>query len=291
MEAEARMKPTFEQVVMPILRSSSPPLPRRFRIRAFAIEVSHHVRGKIMGVSSEHPENVTVIIPVLSAQRLVEQVRRSEAGRGTRGPNVPQWGAVFAMDAGRRPSEKWKDITDHAARTRSKPSKPPHSPPNRRAPSPAVSPNLMKTTPPTDADFHSRSLTNLQREHQDTIEPHLQESRPRSALSYLLPPRFIGFRQGAYLQLSMATRFDAPSGTSRYKLAALAFDEQISHLVRPMLDYFPVRTDFDGIDFSGIIHLSAGSSSWRLNSFSLSAPCVVSPATTAPVSNCSTPER
>jgi hypothetical protein len=65
------------------------------------------------------------------------------------------------------------------------------------------------------------------------------------------PPDFIAFHQGAYLQLSLETQLDAtlPTG-SRYKLAALAFDQHISHLVRPVLAYFQQSSDFDGILFS-----------------------------------------
>jgi hypothetical protein len=40
---------------------------------------------------------------------------------------------------------------------------------------------------------------------------------------------------------------------SRYYLAALAFDEHITHLVRPVLAYFPRETEFDGISFSTTI--------------------------------------
>ena len=35
--------------------------------------------------------------------------------------------------------------------------------------------------------------------------------------------------------------------------AALAFDEHVSHLIRPLLEYFPGDIDFDGVDFSSII--------------------------------------
>ncbi len=73
-------------------------------------------------------------------------------------------------------------------------------------------------------------------------------------------PSFIGFRQGAYLQLSIATRLNISATASRYKLAALAFDEHVSHLVRPVLHYFPQDADFDGIDFSSTIHTADGSS-------------------------------
>jgi hypothetical protein len=39
---------------------------------AFAIEVSHHVKQKVIGVVEERPENVTIIIPVLAGQKLVD---------------------------------------------------------------------------------------------------------------------------------------------------------------------------------------------------------------------------
>jgi len=35
----------------------------------------------------------------------------------------------------------------------------------------------------------------------------------------------------------------------------LAFDEHLSHLIRPLLDFFPGEVDFDGVDFSSVIHL------------------------------------
>ncbi len=70
------------------------------------------------------------------------------------------------------------------------------------------------------------------------------------------PPTFIGFRQGAYLQPSVSTQLDAPPEASRYKQAVLAFDGHISHLIRPLLDFFPGENDFDGIDFSAVIHVS-----------------------------------
>ena len=63
----------------------------------------------------------------------------------------------------------------------------------------------------------------------------------------------IAFRKGAYLEFSVNTTLPAAGG-SRYKLAALAFDEHIAHLVRPMMAYFKGDLDFDGIAFSTTIH-------------------------------------
>src|SRR5271165_164842 len=72
MDPYARMKETFERVIMPILQAEVPHFPDDSEFSAFAIEVSHHVRQKVMGVSAEQPENVTIIIPVPVAQKLVD---------------------------------------------------------------------------------------------------------------------------------------------------------------------------------------------------------------------------
>jgi hypothetical protein len=45
-----------------------------------------------------------------------------------------------------------------------------------------------------------------------------------------------------------------PASASRYKLAALAFDEHISPLIRRILTYFPGDQTFDGISFSTTVH-------------------------------------
>ena len=48
---------------------------------------------------------------------------------------------------------------------------------------------------------------------------------------------------------------------SRFRKAcALAFDDHVSHLVRPVLNYFPPDPDFDGISFSSIIFVADGTS-------------------------------
>jgi len=48
----------------------------------------------------------------------------------------------------------------------------------------------------------------------------------------------------------MTTALAEPPDSSRYKLAALAFDEHISPLIRRVLTYFPGDQNFDGVSFS-----------------------------------------
>jgi hypothetical protein len=66
------MKETFDMVITPLVQTAVPHFPDDSQFVAFAIEVSHHVKQKVMGVVEERPENVTIIIPVLAAQKLVD---------------------------------------------------------------------------------------------------------------------------------------------------------------------------------------------------------------------------
>ena len=53
----------------------------------------------------------------------------------------------------------------------------------------------------------------------------------------------------------MNSTLPASAAGSRYKLAAMAFDEHVAHLVRPLVAYFKDDREFDGIGFSTNIHL------------------------------------
>ena len=110
MDSYARLKETFVTVVMPILQAEVPHFPDDSEFSAFAIEVSHHVRQKVMGVTSEQPENVTVIIPVPVAQKLVDaksddqkQAAILEAQVFLNGQPYSLWLQEGA------PSEEWKE--------------------------------------------------------------------------------------------------------------------------------------------------------------------------------------
>src|SRR5215469_4556200 len=62
-----RAERTFTDVMLPILQIEVPQLHNETAIQGFALEISHHVRKKMMGVSTEHPENVVLVIPKESA--------------------------------------------------------------------------------------------------------------------------------------------------------------------------------------------------------------------------------
>ncbi|HEY4900459.1 MAG TPA: hypothetical protein VIH91_06540 [Terriglobales bacterium] len=261
MDPYARLKETFQQVVMPILQASVPHFPDDSAFTAYAVEVSHHVRQKEMGLSAEHPENVTVIIPVLSAQKLVDAKTEDQKQTAVLDAQVFLNGQPYSiwMQEG-APSEEWKEsnaprptTNKQSAETAAVTAQPAASA------GPSVSASLMKTKPSTMRIYTQEDLAKLQRQNDDAISRMTKGLDKEAHFLAYAPPSFIGFRQGAYLQLSIATQLNAAAGTSRYKLAALAFDEHISHLVRPLLNYFPEDQDFDGINFTSMIHIADGS--------------------------------
>ena len=261
MDSYARLKETFERVVMPILQAEVPYFPDDSEFSAFAIEVSHHVRQKVMGVGAEEPENVTIIIPVPVAQKLVDAKSDDQKQAAVLDAQVFLNGQPYSLwlQEG-APSEEWKEKYTPLPAAKKQPVEIANATTNN-APSnsPSVSANLMKSSAPSMRIITPESLALLQRQNQDAIDRLVKSLDSQAHFFAYAAPTFIGFRQGAYLQLSFRTSLEVPSGSSRYKLAALAFDEHVSHLIRPLLDYFPPEVDFDGVDFSSTIRLSDGS--------------------------------
>ncbi len=259
MDSYARLKETFGQVIMPILRAETAHFPDDSAFSAFAVEVSHHVRQKVMGVSSERPENVTVIIPVAVAQKLVDAKNDDQKQAAILEAQVFLNGQPYSLwlQEG-APTEEWKERTQPLNKSASDSAAAAAAPPQPSGPS--VSPNLMKTTPAPPRIFTPQDLAKLQRQNDDAISRMTKDLDKEAHFVAYAAPAFIGFRQGAYLQLSVSTKLNVPPESSRYKLAALAFDQHVSHLVRPILNYFPGEPDFDGISFSSMIHVADGSS-------------------------------
>jgi len=261
MDSYARLKETFQSVVTPILQAEVPHFPDDSEFSAFAIEVSHHVRQKVMGVSSEQPENVTVIIPVPVAQKFVDAKSDDQKQAAVLDAQVFLNGQPYSLwlQEG-APSEEWKErYTPQPAAKKQSVEVANISPNNPASNTPSVSANLMRTSATQARIFTPESLAVLQRQNQDAIDRMVNGLDSQAHFFAYAAPSFIGFRQGAYLQLSFRTSLEAASGSSRYKLAALAFDEHVSHLIRPMLDYFPPEVAFDGVDFSSTVHVADGS--------------------------------
>ena len=192
----------------------APHFPDDSEFSAFAIEVSHHVRQKVMGVSSEQPENVTVIIPVPVAQKLVDaktddqkQAAILEAKVFLNGQPYSLWLQEGA------PSEEWKERFRPCPRQEAA-----GRDGKRRAESNRIDQSvslgqLDEDVADAHADLHSGSLwRNLQRQNEDAIARMTKDLDKKAHFLPYAAPTFIGFRQGAYLQLSITTNLNAAAG-------------------------------------------------------------------------------
>ena len=72
MDANKRASQTFEDVLLPILKVLVSQFPtQNTRVQGYVLEVSHRVRGRVLGVSWPTTENVAVVLSQDAAEQLV----------------------------------------------------------------------------------------------------------------------------------------------------------------------------------------------------------------------------
>jgi hypothetical protein len=243
MDKNARTKRTLEDVVLPMLRIEAPYFQRdNDSFAGFAFEVSHHIRKKVVGISSENPENVVYVFPRAAANELLGARNEEQMQAAILDSQVFVDAEPFNLWVnGAKPNEEeFYRRREQRAATVTQPAEPA---PNLWNPTQAKPARLLT---PTD-------LANLKMTHLDDVDKLLGALHDQAHFVSYAQPEFVGFHEGAYLQLPVQTDLDVSGDPSRYKLAALAFDEHISHLVRPVLIYFEKATDFDGVLFSSTI--------------------------------------
>ncbi len=241
---EERARRTFEDVMLPLLRAEVPQLSDEPKLQGFALEISHHVRKKVLGVSGEHAENVVLVIPKAAAQRLV--AAPDEAAQAL----ALEDGSLFING---EPATIWGRMTNDPPAAPVAASAPPPAPAPivvAAKPAPAPVPAPVITAPITALEPTPDALHALQASYQATLDKMVHELDPAAHFVSYAPPVFVSFHKGIYLQLSVTTTVASAEGASRYRAAALAFDEHIAHLIRPVLACFKDAPKFAGIDFS-----------------------------------------
>ncbi len=271
MDREERAQHTLDDVVAPMLQAAIPVLAGEERVQSFAIEVSQHVRRRLLGVTDENSENVAFVLPASAASRLIAAVTPGErqaallqgqlfvnreplAGWGLptpeptekkRPPLVPPGSATLEAEA------RAALATDLRTVSGSLPSQAPKSlawPPS--VPAPVAL--RAEAAPPVSAN----SLRTLQDLHQPELDRMVRELGKQANFVSYAPPAFIAFHKGSFLQLSVVTSLKQTAVVSRYQTAALAFDEHIAHLIRPVMAAIKAPADFDGLDFSTTVRLA-----------------------------------
>lgn len=272
MTESQRARATYENVMLPILLEAIPRFKGAGVPQAFAIEISHHVRKKVLGVPDEEPENVVLILPMAAAERLAaaknDAERHSAALEGEAFLNKNPV-LLFPEDERLLMVHKDKGFSSSAPVAASS-AVPPGGPKPSLAPavrtataqatvSPATAPPAQPTPAEPAVDNSAQALKALDASHQAGVEKMLKEQDAQAHFVAYAPPTFVAFRDGAYLQLSVTTTLAEDSSASQYRLAALAFDRHIAHLIRPIFAYFRDCPDFSGIDFSTSIRTGGGS--------------------------------
>jgi len=272
MGREQRARRTLDDVIVPMLEAAVPRLISEEKVQAFAIEISHHVRKKALGVRTEYPENVAFILPRAAAQRLI-----AATSPGEREAALMQ-GLLFVD---RQPLDGWGGrVSEIAAEIQAEPApvRAPAKPVFEPGPlSSIVTPQPVEPEKPlarvvTGAppvrpaeeprpEISADSLSKLQSAHQEALDKLVRDLDKEAHFVSYAPPSFIPFHKGVYLQLSVVTTLQEKEGGSQYRVAALAFDEHIAHLIRPVLASLASRPDFDGIDFSASIRLAGATGS------------------------------
>lgn len=243
MSENERARHTFEEVVLPILKVAVPQFEKNPKVEGYALEVSHHVIGKVMDVTMEKPENVEFFIPQAAAKRLVLATNEGDTQAALLDSQV------FLNT---EPVTLWvrTDVPEPERLKRPAATPAAKAPPAlaTAAPAAASAPPLKIETPARDTS--PQALSALQIANQPVVDKLVKQLDPEAHFVNYAPPKFIEFRQGIYLELSLTTTIPPAQQGSRYKQAALAFDDHISHLVRPLLAYFKNDSSFDGIGFS-----------------------------------------
>ena len=261
MDKDQRARTTFLRVVQPMLNLAVPKFRDNENVQGYAFEVSHHILGQVMGVSVERPENLMVFLPQDVALKLVtgtdDTSRQAALLRGEIFLNAEPVTIWLEGDGPRL-----ADATP-----------PPDGPAENALPNQGGTGSgghktevFPKRTRPVDdprpqqpaRDTSPAALASLQETNSQLLNTLVKELDPQVHFVSYTAPSFVAFRQGIYLELSFNTVVTEAGTNSRYKLAALAFDEHISHVIRPVLGYFkedPKKSlDFDGIGFSTTIH-------------------------------------
>ncbi len=256
MTKQERARQTYLDVMLPILRAAAPAFAKASVPDAFALEISHHVVGTVLGVDTESAENVVLVLPKASAQRLMDAPDEAageaavlEGSAYLNGSPISFW-----------PGEGREPPALQASAAPTPAAAPPAS--ARTAPTPAAAPPASiplappaAAAPPPPAD----APATLDANYRATLAKMVDQLDSQAHFLAYAPPSFIAFHGGRYLQLPISTALAPSDSGSQYKLAALAFDRHVAHLIRPVLAYFKDDATFTGIDFSTTVHLTGPS--------------------------------
>jgi len=219
--AKDRVSRTYLDVAVPVLTAAMKAVQEETEMDAVQIEISHHVR-KISVMTIDRFENSAFIVPRAVARRIAGAADPEQQLAGLKDATVYIDGKVVAFD-GQAPAPV--SISQRPAVA---------------TPAPVVEP-----PPPPKKEVLEQRQTGLQ----PVLDRMVQEQGSQAHFDPLAKPELTAFRGTSYLRIPVVTTLTAADGGSQYRVAALAFDRHVSHLVRLVLPYFKSAAGFEGIVF------------------------------------------
>jgi hypothetical protein len=246
---------TFQDVMLPALEIAVSGLKDNPDIEGFAMEISHRIRAKTMGMNVERPENLVLVLSKEAAVRLATAKNESDRQAALLDGQFFFNGEPFVLYLSDRAAQEAARQLEPGAAPGSSAKDPAAKGATFPASSAARRPVTQAAKPAPPRDTSPEALAKIQSSYQKMIDLVVKELDAQAHFVSYAPPAMVGFRKNAYLEFSVNTTLPASATGSRYKKAALAFDDHLAHLVRPLMTYFKGDLDFDGIAFSTAIRL------------------------------------
>jgi hypothetical protein len=272
-----RARKSYEDVILPLLKIAVARMDRTIPFAGYAFEISHHVRSKALKVSTEGAENLMMLFPRAVAERLAaakdaetQQQALLESAVYLNGEPLTLWLSGDDAPADVRDHYLARHTADSSSSSSSSSTARPTLVAEPAEPGTLVNPryipesellNKIRANKPVVHDTSPVALEKLQTAYDDTLKRLVPELKPQAHFVDYAPPAFIAFHDGAYLQLNVSTELEQPAGSSQYRIAALAFDTHVAHLLRPVSKYFHDNPKFEGVDFSTTVHQAGQSTS------------------------------
>ncbi len=260
-----RARKTYEDVVLPLLKAAVARVDRNVPFDAYAFEISHHVRSEVLKISTEGAENLMILFPRAIAERLIRAKNKESQQSALLESEVYLNGEPFTLWL--TGDDAPADVREHyLARHERGDSTKASLTAETAEPGTLVSSKLipeselaatMRERKNAPHDISPAKLQKLQTAYEATLQRLVPELKEQAHFVDYAQPAFIAFHDGAYLQLSMNTDLEQPVGPSQYRIAAMAFETHISHMVRAVTKYFHDNPQFEGVDFATTVHQSA----------------------------------
>ena len=265
--ANERIHKTLDDVVRPMLQSVVSQFANIDGFDGYAFEISYHVRQKAMGMRSENAENVVFIFPRKAAQHLTGAANDEQLQAAILESKVFLDAELFTLwVSGERPAEEEIQKRQSVASADHKTTVEGMSL-TAGSGLPSQSSVSHESVNPAERVILPETLSSLKLSYAGKILDLQRQLDTQAHFVSYAPPEFIQFHGAIFLEFSVNTSLDTAAFGSRYKLAALTFDEHISHLIRPTLAYFQDTADFDGLVFSTTIQQPGKSNSIAVEFF------------------------